>query len=218
GPYWGFKRVTQTFELTNSPKRLKPIDVYYHLYSGSKKASLNALRYVFNWVLQQEVMPIFTSEYIPKVMDYFTVSIAKEGNTYLYEGMKDLKTLRVEQKGAGVELKNSQTTLGVKHFEDHSYIALDYHRRHILTPAETQQKDEPYLIRANGKIKEYTNTNSSKHYIFSSHLPLELSFFIPKQCKLSTDPRGEVTIGDDGAVELYFQFSKKVTVDVRCRY
>jgi peptidoglycan/xylan/chitin deacetylase (PgdA/CDA1 family) len=43
GPFYGFARVIETFELTGAPRRLKPIDLYFHTYSASKRASLTAL-------------------------------------------------------------------------------------------------------------------------------------------------------------------------------
>ncbi|MGY8875065.1 MAG: endo alpha-1,4 polygalactosaminidase, partial [Pseudoalteromonas sp.] len=34
GPYYGFRRLTETFEITEKPYRLKPYTIYYHFYSG----------------------------------------------------------------------------------------------------------------------------------------------------------------------------------------
>lgn len=218
GPFWGFKKVVQTFKLTDSPRRLKPIDVYYHLYSGSKKASLNALRYVFNWVMaQKNIMPVFTSEYIPKVMDYYTVSIAEDKATWLYAGMDNLKTLRVEHKDIGVDLQNDKTVLGVHHFEKHSYISLDQHTKHIIRVFKKQPIDDAYLISANGKIEKYVNTTHSKRYRFSGHIPLKLSLYVPKNCTLHATPKAAVNVLNDGVVELKYESSKKATLDVRCR-
>ncbi len=43
GPYYGYERVIETFELTELPRRLKPVNIYYHAYSATKTASLAAL-------------------------------------------------------------------------------------------------------------------------------------------------------------------------------
>ena len=42
GPYYGFKFVLETFGNTESPVRIKPINIYYHYYSGERWAALNA--------------------------------------------------------------------------------------------------------------------------------------------------------------------------------
>ncbi|MGT2493991.1 hypothetical protein ACU4GD_34565 [Cupriavidus basilensis] len=42
--YHGFERVIETYELTDRPLRFKPVNIYYHSYSGTKVASLRAPR------------------------------------------------------------------------------------------------------------------------------------------------------------------------------
>ncbi len=51
GPYYGFERVIETYELTEKPYRFKAVNIYYHSYSGTKVASLRALRKVYDYVL-----------------------------------------------------------------------------------------------------------------------------------------------------------------------
>ncbi|MEZ5739794.1 MAG: endo alpha-1,4 polygalactosaminidase [Burkholderiaceae bacterium] len=42
GPFYGFERVIETFEMTEAPLRLKPINIYYHTYAASKTSSIKA--------------------------------------------------------------------------------------------------------------------------------------------------------------------------------
>ena len=49
GPYYGFRRVIDYFRFTDSPRRLKPIGIYYHFYSGTKTAAIKALHDVYAW-------------------------------------------------------------------------------------------------------------------------------------------------------------------------
>ncbi|RLA79889.1 MAG: hypothetical protein DRG78_12030 [Epsilonproteobacteria bacterium] len=219
GPFWGFKRVVQTFKLTDSPRRFKPIDVYYHLYSGSKRASLNALKYIFNWAIAQDVMPIYTSEYIPKVMDYFTVSIAKEDNSWLYAGMNDLKTVRIEKKGAGVDLKDSKGVLGLKHFETHTYLHLDNSNKHIVSTKNTKRyKNQVYLVDANAKLVNSTVGIKNNRYTFDGYVALKLKFNIPKKCKLTSIPKASKIIkSKNNKISLTYKHSKKAVVNVSCK-
>jgi len=78
GPFYGFTRVMETFALTDAPLRFKPIDIYYHMYSGTKVASLHALNEIFTAMLKQPVMPVYVSEYIQKVQDWRTFAVARE--------------------------------------------------------------------------------------------------------------------------------------------
>jgi hypothetical protein len=43
GPFYGFERVIETFEFTESPRRLKPINIYFHTYITTKAAGMKSL-------------------------------------------------------------------------------------------------------------------------------------------------------------------------------
>jgi len=124
GPLWGYKKVIQTFELTDSPRRFKPIDIYYHFYSGSKTAALKALQTVFDWALRQEVIPLFTTEYIQKVMEYYDVSLSREEGGWRIAGMRHLRTLRLSDRMTAVDLEKSRELLGMRRVETRRYLAL----------------------------------------------------------------------------------------------
>jgi len=218
GPFWGFKKVVQTFKLTNSPRRFKPIDVYYHIYSGSKAASTNAVKYVLDWSLKQDILPLYASEYIPQVMDFYTASIANDGDKWLISGMNNLKTFRIEEKDASIDLNNSKTVLGLKHFENHTYISLDNHNKHIVEFSRTKKyQDEPYLISSNAILSDFKNMHKDKTYSFDGHVDLKLNFHLPKGCKILSTPKAVdfKKINDD--IFLKYLDHKKVTINVRCR-
>ena len=219
GPFWGFKRVVQTFKLTNSPRRFKPIDIYYHLYSGSKMASLKALKYVFDWAIQQDVMPIFTSEYIPKVMDFYTVSMTKDRDSWLVDGMNDLKTLRIEKRKKFIDFQNSKSVLGIKHFENHTYISLDNSKKHSLKIAEKQQfKQSSYLISSNAKIIEFSNTTLNKMMSFQGYIDLELNFHLTNGCKLYSKPKAKkITKDVNNYTLLYSKGTKNAIINIKCK-
>jgi len=216
GPFWGFKKVVQTFKLTDKPRRLKPINVYYHLYSGSKKASLNAVRYVYNWVLKQpNIMPIFTSDYIPKVMDYYTVSIAHKGDNWLVSGMHDLKTLRLETQKQHIDYKKSPTVLGEKTINNRTYLALDTHQDHILK-LQKNKKNTNHLVSANGKLLKVIKGNTTTRYVFHSEVDLHVVYHLKKGCTLKTVPLVKPIKQQNNNYSFQFHTHKGV-LDVRCR-
>ena len=57
------RRVVDYFRFTDSPRRLKPIGIYYHFYSGTKTAAIKALHDVYAWAREQETFPVWASEY-----------------------------------------------------------------------------------------------------------------------------------------------------------
>lgn len=216
GPFWGFKRVTQTFELTNSPRRFKPIDIYYHLYSGSKRASLEALKYVFDWALKQDVMPIYTSEYIPKVMDMYEVSLANEGEDWLINGMRDLKTIRFEDCDQNVDLKNSKGAVGITQFENHTYISFDPKQKHLLklTPNDI---NKIYMLSSNGRLINYKETGTTKNYTFRSHIDLKLAMHVDKGCHIESFPKAMKLLKNEDTVNLEYRDVKEATVTLECK-
>jgi hypothetical protein len=218
GPFWGFKKVVQTFKLTDSPRRLKPIDIYYHYYSGSKRASLNALKYVYDWALKQDTMPIFTSEYIPKAMDYYTVSLAQDKDAFLVAGMKHLKTLRIENKDASVDLKDSTDVAGYNHFENHTYIHLAQNTQAKVALEDKEESQMlPYLVSANGEIVNFKRTKKSMHLELQSHVPMKLQLFIPKGCKYTLTQGYKIKSKKDGIISLEYKNKTKVVADAICK-
>lgn len=218
GPFWRYKNVVQTFKLTNSPRRFKPIDIYYHLYSGSKMASLRALQYVFNWALKQDVMPIFTSEYIPKVMDFYDVSMANEGSEWLVDGMRDLKTIRVERKNASIDFKDSPTVLGVKHFENHTYVSLANAQKHIFKLAQDNSyPNTTYMISSNAKSIDFQNRDNERKITFQGHVDLELKFHVSDNCTLSSYPKPSKVTQEHQNVALLYKGHKSARINILCK-
>lgn len=218
GPFWGYKRVTQTFDLTNSPRRFKPIDIYYHLYSGSKQASLKALKYVFDYAIKQDVMPIFTSEYIPKAMDYYSASLAKDGNEWLVSGLEHLHTIRIEDKNASVDLNVSSSVMGLKHFENHTYLSLDDAKEHFIKVNNNASlKNRSYMISANAKVINFQRDDANLTMHFDGHVDLKINFYVPPNCELSSTPSSTNRVEKDGSLFLNYKGIKEAVIHVGCK-
>ena len=218
GPFWGFKNVIQTFKMTNSPRRFKPVDVYYHLYSGSKQASLAALKDVFNWVMRQDLFPIYTSEYIPRVIEFYNYSIAKDKeHHWLFAGLDALNTIRIEEKDLNVDLVKSPTIIGIKHFENHTYLSLNPSDKQIVNIDSYQgKKEEAYMVSANAQLVNYKNQNNEKQFILDGYVPLKMSFFVPKTCKIQLSSQPFKTQISDNVYSYIYKVDKKVKVDIQC--
>lgn len=51
----GFMHTVETFERTDSPRRLKPVNIYFHFYSGDSQVALKALTRAFDWTMDKEL-------------------------------------------------------------------------------------------------------------------------------------------------------------------
>ena len=217
GPFWGFKKVVQTFKLTNSPRRFKPIDIYYHYYSGSKRASLNALKYIYDWALRQDVIPIFTTEYIPKAMDYYTASMAYEDGSYLVDGMKNLKTLRLEDTNLSVAFNESANILGLKKFEKHTYIHLGNEDKAVVKLSNREPSQTPYLVSANAKVKVNNFDAKNLNIELNSYVPLKVQLYIPNKCRYKATSIASDISKKGNVVTFAYKYKMKVGFNVICK-
>ncbi len=103
GPYFGgFSQVIDTFKRTESPRRLKPVNIYYHFYSAAYLGSLRALQQVHDWCLKEPLHSMTTSEFARITRDSWSTRVLRTGERSwrLVNGGK-LRTFRLP-KGAGV--------------------------------------------------------------------------------------------------------------------
>ena len=185
GPYYGFQRVIDTFRMTNQPRRIKPIDIYYHFYSGSKPAALTALTNSYNWSIQQEIFPVYISEYVTKVREFRNIVVARDlqGRLY-YSGMQHLKTLRSFSKRHWPSIQNSLNVAGYRKLHDATYISLAAGKITRLNMSPLQ-KPEIYLLQSNGRINQWQQRGKDIFISLSSALPLMIEIAAQhKQCRL----------------------------------
>ena len=94
--FWRYKNVIKTFENTGYPKRIKPVNVYYHFYSFEKKASFLALKKVYAYLNQNHFEYIYPSEFIKIAQNFHTVKIEKDKNYFYISNIKTLKEFRLK--------------------------------------------------------------------------------------------------------------------------
>ena len=217
GPFWGFKKVIQTFELTDKPRRLKPIDIYYHFYAASKDASLKALDDVYTWALKQETMPIYTSEYIPKVLEFYDLSMVKSSDGWSFEGMNALKTLRLSSSMPKVDFKASSAVLGEKVEESVRYVHLNTQADSIdLYLDDLADSDENYLIDSNAEVLRYVKSEKQVLFRLKSYVNISMNYHLKKGCILKTKPKARSSKHKGNKVALKFKV-KEADVIIQCQ-
>ena len=164
GPFYGFERVIETFKLTGAPLRLKPIDIYYHVYSASKPASITALHKVFDWAIQQPTTRVFPSQYIRKVLDFEATTVARDVATdmLIVRTGDDLRTLRLPVGTNLPDIDRSTGVAGVANGPTGAYLILSAGEARIpgsaaVPPAASRL---PYLTEVNGAVSGLTRQNS----------------------------------------------------------
>lgn len=153
GPFYGFKRVIETFAMTDEPIRFKALDIYYHFYSATKKASLAALEHVFDTAMKQPVFPVYTTEYIKRVLQWRRVSVARDGDRWIVRSGADLRQLR--WPGAGVpELAGATGVMGYKPGPGGLYIHMGGDEASFRI-ASAGKQGLPYIQEASGFVRNF---------------------------------------------------------------
>jgi hypothetical protein len=155
GPFYGFRYVIDTFKRTESPIRVRPIDVYYHFYSMEYYTSLNSLQTVYSWVLDQEIAPVFASDYIAAVDGFLSTKIdeVSKGHWIITDNGK-IRSFRIDNYTGSVDMGRSKGVLGFLNYQDNLYVHLDNRETSeiILT---TNRQSQPYLAKANGSVDNW---------------------------------------------------------------
>jgi polysaccharide biosynthesis protein PelA len=153
--FYGFQSLITTLKNTESPRRLKPINIYYHLYSGQKAASLNALVKNLRYAQGQEIAPVTTSHYAQIAEGFYSTRFIPLGpKTWRIENRGHLQTLRFDDAARlAVDMKKSQGVIGQRHFQGSLYVSLDTTRKEPVLALKDFSPEEkwptathPYLV------------------------------------------------------------------------
>lgn len=178
-PKWGFRKVIETFELTNSPRRYKPINIYYHFYSASLTPSIEALKSVYDYVLKQKALPLYASEYVYIAKDFYRTSISQVEDGWLIRNRGDLKTVRITKDAGYPDLERSTGIIGFQDDVDGRYIHLDGSGEYQLYLSDVSPKF-PFLIESNGRVVKAQKQSVT----LKSYVPLRMRWFVPSSCEL----------------------------------
>ncbi|MEM1282327.1 MAG: hypothetical protein AAGG81_02095 [Chlamydiota bacterium] len=200
--FYGFNRLPHTFNHTETPIRLRPMNLYYHMYSGEKFASLKALKQNIEYIDNQEIIPIETSFFTDIVNGFHTTEIRSMGDdrwSFINRGA--LQTIRFDEAiFKVVDLSKSVGVIGQRHHQGSLYVALDEIVEEPLISLREQEKyyelaqaDEPYLIESRWRIRNL-NYLAEKKWSFEAkgYGEGEMSWYVPVD--------GEYTISVGGRV------------------
>jgi len=181
GPFWGYRKVLETFELTENPRRLKPVNIYYHFYSGSKYESLKALEHVYENVLKQKLNPQFVSDYIKKVIDFYDYEIYNYDNKFIIVSNSNSKTLRFNSKYFPSVLNDSSAGYETK--GDYNYIHLKGTSPYIIT-LSTEKPKVPHLKSSNSKLQDFIINDGDFYIRLNGYVSIDYELKNAYNCKI----------------------------------
>ncbi|QCG89530.1 hypothetical protein [Azospirillum sp. TSH100] len=171
--FYGYRNLVNTMRHAGSPLRLKPFNVYYHMYSGQKAASLNALVLVLTAAHAQELAPVAASTYARIAEGFYSIRFeALDGaRRWRVRDRGALNTLRFDHASAdAVDFVRSSGVLGQRHSQGSLYVALDPAvAEPVVALAEPGRADRdppaarPYLVEGRWAFSALTPESQGFH-------------------------------------------------------
>ena len=223
GPYYGYEEVVDTLEMTESPRRLKPVNIYYHTYSASKPAALKALHKAFAWTETQSLHPVFASEYIRKVQDFYKVAIARDNNGWRIRGDGNLRTLRLPA-AMRPDIDSAQAVAGLSRGSEGDYLHLADQAAWFSTGNAPAANRRPYLVDANGRLSDWqrleNDSNFGLNFRLTAHAALDFRLANINGCQTringKTAKAGRPETIDGHAVTRFKLNDAAATIEISC--
>lgn len=170
GPYFGFRNIVDTMERTGSPRRVMPIDIYYHFYSGEKFASLKALEDVYEWALTQDSAKVYASAYIKMVRGYLSAKIEKIDTLhYVFKDYKDCLSIRLDGTDYVPDLSRSKNLIGYDSQPQGVFVHLrpDTDRAELVLSSNKKiNGDYIYIKNGSGWVRDFQHTAKGARFVF----------------------------------------------------
>ena len=173
--FYGFRDVIDIFKFTEAPRRLKPINIYYHFYSGTKPAAITALHEVYRYAMDQDTMPIVVSEMCSKAADFFRVSLTRrlEGSWEI-RGLGALRTVRLDKRLGWPAVGDSIGVVGVEDSPSGRYVALSGSQMATLA-LQSKKPTDPHLVYANAPLLSWSVDRGRVKFRLKGHMPVVMA-------------------------------------------
>jgi hypothetical protein len=162
GRFFGFRYLQTTVTNTENPIRVRPFNIYYHMYSGEKDASLGALKENMEFARTQNIIPITTSEYAAIANGFYNTQLTRlSESSWKISNSGKLRTLRFDNAAAkSVNFASSYGVLGQNYFQGSLYVSLDSDVENSIINLKENNHSSilpiesiPYLVESRWQIK-----------------------------------------------------------------
>jgi polysaccharide biosynthesis protein PelA len=215
-PYCGYERAIQTMQMTDSPRRLTAMELYYHYYSGARACALKELQRVYRWAESQPATPVFAATYSRIAVAFQSAGLATAGGGFLARDYGPDRELRVPASLGYPDLARSRNIAGFDDFDGSRYIHLGPggEAQLFLQPTPPQQ---PYLASANGLIEALTREPGTLEVLLQGQVPLAFTLANAGRCRTLIDGQGRRGRPDAHGNVSFRLPGDRARIDVSCR-
>ncbi|GLP96347.1 hypothetical protein GCM10007895_16530 [Paraferrimonas sedimenticola] len=202
--YEGYIRVLETFKLLGEPRRIKPVSVYYHMYSGEYPSALKALKEVYAWVAEQPLTPLYLSEYAERAQALYETGVAR----HLLSPKWRVRSTGVRSLRVGSDTKlatNYKGVAGAADGPDGQYLTLSKATSDFaLIPKSAEVTYSlPMLNSANAIVTKWEGKGRSLAIELLAHQPLDMSIKGAANCQINRTQGGShQTVASNSEVKI----------------
>ncbi|MGF1701201.1 endo alpha-1,4 polygalactosaminidase [Photobacterium makurazakiensis] len=208
----GYGRAVETFEILGSPRRLKTISIYYHMYSGEYPASLKGLLNVYDWAMKQPTTPLYLSEYAQRARTLYETGLAKTFDGRWQITSSGVRSIRVPNSLGYPDITN---IAGWNQGPDGRYLILNHAR------ATVGMSNKPVsglrLKSANGQLLEWQTNGEKITWSLKSHLPLKMEISGTAGCTVLSGDKLRQSITGKKTVQLSSNKDGVLSGTLRCK-
>lgn len=174
GPFDGQMKALALFRFTESPRRMLPVDLYYHYYSGERLAGVKTLQRLYRWAEEQPFCHVTAAEYSRVVQGFFAGAVTPDGpSAWRVSHAGDCRTLRFDDDPGGVDLRASSGVAGFDHANGSLYVHLSApDARVVLSNAAPAL---PYLASASAPLADWRRGDRTLAATFHGEAPITLT-------------------------------------------
>jgi polysaccharide biosynthesis protein PelA len=186
--YHGFRFLVHTVENTEHPLRVKPFNLYYHMYSGERTASLKALLENLTYARRQPIIPITTSRYCAIAEGFYHTRFEPiDSRSWRIHDRGGLQTIRFDRADRQtVDFNRSIGVVGQRHYQQSLYIYLDeavLQPRVTLSDRPTTGTDHPpvpYLLQSRWRVWDLDRTGVGVRFKTAGFGRPEMQWVVPR--------------------------------------
>jgi hypothetical protein len=180
GRFFGFAFLARTVQNTGSPRRLKPFNLYYHMYSGERLSSLNAVLANLAYARSLPLAPIETSRFSRIVEGFFSMRLERIGPRHWRVFDRGaLQTIRFDAATFdGVDFERSSGVIGQRHELGCLFVALDeavsaptIALKRVASAGAEPYDARPYLVESRWRVSHLQHEPQGVRFVTQGYGP-----------------------------------------------
>ena len=198
GPFDGIKKLKETWDNTESPLRVKPMNLYYHMYSAQHTEGVQALTGLLDYARSLAVVPVHASQFAAIGNGFFTTHIIPlKEQKWKIKGRGALQTMRFDRSAKHVDIAKSEGVLGYRHHQNNLYVHLDPQVAEPIIALADAASTVPYLVESRWNVSNLKRDNGALSFAVQGFGKGEMQWYMP------TAGNYKVALVDDAGNELF---------------